>query len=292
MTPIPERCSALMTTTIMVADKAGACFGVERALELVRRTAHDAKGPVHTLGPLIHNPQVVEALSREGVSPVTDPEEARPGSTLVMRAHGVTPQVEHRAQGAGLITVDATCPYVKKVHVAVERLQKKGYEVLVVGEKGHPEVEGICGHASNARVVGSAADVASLEVGRRVGLVAQTTLERSVLRSVVCEFVGRCEELLVIDTICSATRERQEAAADLASRVDVMIVVGGRGSANTRHLADVCRAQCGCTYHVELADELDSSWFDGASAVGITAGASTPATQINEVRARVEALCS
>lgn len=281
-----------MAATITVADKAGACFGVERALELVRRTACEAKGPVHTLGPLIHNPQVVEALSCEGVSPVTEPEDAQAGSTLVMRAHGVTPQIERRAQEAGLITVDATCPYVKKVHVAVARLQKKGYEVLVVGEKGHPEVEGICGHASNARVVGSAAEVASLGIGRRVGLVAQTTLERSVLRSVVGELVGRCEELLVIDTICSATRERQEAAADLASRVDVMIVVGGRSSANTRHLADVCRAQCGRTYHVELADELDGSWFEGVKAVGITAGASTPATQIKEVRARVEALCS
>ena len=260
-----------MAATITVADKAGACFGVERALELVRRTACEAKGPVHTLGPLIHNPQVVEALSCEGVSPVTEPEDAQAGSTLVMRAHGVTPQIERRAQEAGLITVDATCPYVKKVHVAVE---------------------GICGHASNARVVGSAAEVASLGIGRRVGLVAQTTLERSVLRSVVGELVGRCEELLVIDTICSATRERQEAAADLASRVDVMVVVGGRSSANTRHLADVCRAQCGRTYHVELADELDGSWFEGVKAVGITAGASTPATQIKEVRAQVEALCS
>ena len=135
-----------MAATITVADKAGACFGVERALELVRRTACEAKGPVHTLGPLIHNPQVVEALSCEGVSPVTEPEDAQAGSTLVMRAHGVTPQIERRALEAGLITVDATCPYVKKVHVAVARLQKKGYEVLVVGEKGHPEVEGILPH--------------------------------------------------------------------------------------------------------------------------------------------------
>ncbi len=269
---------------VMVADKAGACYGVGRALELARRAAEKATSPVHTLGAIIHNPAVVAELAREGVSAVDRPEDAEPGSVLVMRAHGVTPDIERRAADAGLVIVDATCPFVKKVHRAVELLSDEGYQVVVVGESGHPEVEGICGHAPEAVVVGSSAELESLEFGRRVGVVAQTTLERSVLRDVVSALVGRCGELRVIDTICEATRERQQAAAELAAASDVMIVVGGRSSANTRHLADVCARHCTATHHVESVEELDSTWFEGARTVGITAGASTPAEQIEAVR--------
>ena len=260
---------------VMVADKAGACYGVERALELARRAAEKATSPVHTLGALIHNPAVVAELAREGVSAVDRPEDAEPGSVLVMRAHGVTPDIERRAADGGLVIVDATCPFVKKVHRAVELLSNEGDQVVVVG---------ICGHAPEAVVVGSSAELESLEFGRRVGVVAQTTLERSVLRDVVSALVGRCGELRVIDTICEATRERQQAAAELAAASDVMIVVGGRSSANTRHLADVCARHCAVTHHVESAEELDSAWFEGARTVGITAGASTPAEQIEAVR--------
>ena len=249
---------------VMVADKAGACYGVERALELARRAAEKATSPVHTLGALIHNPAVVAELAREGVSAVDRPEDAEPGSVLVMRAHGVTPDIERRAADGGLVIVDATCPFVKKVHRAVELLSNEGDQVVVVG--------------------GSSAELESLEFGRRVGVVAQTTLERSVLRDVVSALVGRCGELRVIDTICEATRERQQAAAELAAASDVMIVVGGRSSANTRHLADVCARHCAVTHHVESAEELDSAWFEGARTVGITAGASTPAEQIEAVR--------
>jgi 4-hydroxy-3-methylbut-2-enyl diphosphate reductase len=275
-------------TRIIVAEHAGACFGVERALDLASRAAADATTPVHTLGPLIHNPQVVASLSEQGVTPVEQPEDAEEGSVLIMRAHGVTPEVERRAKAAGCAVVDATCPFVKKVHKAAERLVAEGYDVLVVGEKGHPEVEGTLGHAVGARVVGSAADVDALQVGRKVGLVVQTTLAEQVLREVVAALVGRCDELRVIDTICDATSKRQEAAADLADRAGVMIVVGGKNSANTTHLYDICAQRCASTYHIELADELDAAWFAGAGLIGITAGASTPASQIEDVRACIE----
>ena len=274
---------------VIVAQKAGACFGVERALGIVHK-AIDEGGVVRTLGPLIHNPQVVGELEAQGVRAVAEPEDAQSGSVLIMRAHGVAPEVERRARAAGLTTVDATCPFVKKVHRAVERLESDGFQVVVVGESGHPEVEGTCGHAKAAVVVGSAAEVTSLELSRRGGVVAQTTLERSVLREVVAELVGRCEELRVQDTICEATSERQAAAAELAARSDVMVVVGGRSSANTRHLADVCRARCAATHHVETAQELEAAWFARACVVGITAGASTPADQIEDVRTRVKEL--
>lgn len=268
---------------VVVAQKAGACYGVSRALEIVEHAASRAEGSVYTLGPLIHNPQVIASLEDRGVVAVDEPCDATPGSALVMRAHGVTPEVERRAIDAGLEVIDATCPYVKKVHKAVERLEREGFSVVVVGEVGHPEVEGTCGHGHDVVVVGTVREAEALAFRRRIGVVVQTTLSRSVLREVVSALIGHCEELRVVDTICEATRERQQAAADLARTVDVMVVVGGRSSANTRHLYDVCRAVLGATYHIEGADELEAVWFEGAQRVGVTAGASTPASHIESV---------
>lgn len=273
---------------VIVADKAGSCYGVERALGLVRKVARESEGRVHTLGPLIHNGLVVEELASEGVEAVGEPEEAEAGATLVLRAHGVSPKVERRARAAGLVTVDATCPFVKKVHKAAERLERDGFQVVVVGERGHPEVEGTCGHVREALVVGMADELAGAEISRRVGVVAQTTLERVRLREVVSALVGRCEELRVVDTICEATRERQEAAAKLAGEVDAMVVVGGMASANTRHLADVCRRRCAATYQVEDERGIDPAWLAEARVVGLTAGASTPSDQIESVRSFIE----
>lgn len=245
---------------------------------------------VHTLGPLIHNPSVVRELGEAGVGMLDEPEQAAAGSTLVLRTHGVTPDVERRAEACGLVVADATCPFVKKVHKAAEQLAAEGYNVLVVGEKGHPEVEGTLGHAAGAQVVGSAADVEAVQVGRKVGLVVQTTLAEQVLREVVAALVGRCEELRVIDTICDATSKRQEAAADLADRADVMIVLGGKNSANTTHLYDICAKRCERTHHIESVDDLDASWLTDAELVGITAGASTPANQIERLRVGITSM--
>lgn len=277
---------------IVVAQEAGACFGVERALAMVRDTAQAATAPVHTLGPLIHNPSVVAQLAADGVSVVDDPSEASVGDILFMRTHGVTPEVEDRARELGLQVLDATCPFVKKVHVAAERLTREGYQVMVVGEAGHPEVEGTVGHAPGALVVGCAADLDGVSVARRVGLVVQTTLAQDTLREVVAALVGRCEELRVMDTICDATSKRQEAAAELAREADAMVVIGGRNSANTTHLSQICSAACERTHHIELPEELEAAWFADAELIGITAGASTPANQIDEVRARIEQLLS
>lgn len=273
-------------TTIEVAREAGACYGVERALQLAIDAAHDAEGPVHTLGPLIHNPVVVSELEAEGVTVVDDPAVGR-GATLLLRTHGVTPAVEAAARKSGAAVLDATCPFVKKVHRAIERLAKDGYQPIIVGEAGHPEVEGTLGHAPEALVIGSAAELASVEVGKRVGVVVQTTMAKAVLDEVVVALLGRADEVRVLNTICSATSERQSAAAELAARSDVMVVIGGRSSANTTHLAQICADVCASTHHIERADELEGAWFEGAQLVGVTAGASTPRSQIDEV---VEAL--
>lgn len=275
---------------IEVAREAGACFGVERALKMALEAAGEATGPVHTLGPLIHNPVVVRELEAQGVSVVAREDEASPGSTLLLRTHGVTPEVERSAREAGARVIDATCPYVKKCHKAAERLAHEGYQVIIVGEHGHPEVEGTHGHAPEALVVESPEELEGVDLGRRVGLVVQTTQTEALLREVVAALVGRIEELRLIDTICAATSERQAAARELAGRADVMVVIGGRNSANTAHLADICRERCPKTHHVETVDELEAAWFAGAELVGVTAGASTPQAHIDEVRSALEAM--
>lgn len=276
-------------TKVVVAQSAGACYGVERALRMVREAAQSG-AQVHTLGPLIHNPQVVAELEAKGVGVVESPHQ-QPGSTLVLRTHGVTPEVERDAAASGVEVLDATCPYVKKAHMAAERFSREGYQVVVVGEKGHPEVEGTAGHAPGAMIVNSADQLDGAQVGRRVGVVVQTTQTKACLDQVVCRLLGMAEEVRVVNTICDATSERQAAAAQLAGESDAMVVIGGRNSANTTHLADICRAACPRTHHIETADELQAQWFAGAAQVGITAGASTPPEQIDAVLARVRALC-
>ena len=272
---------------VIIAEHAGACYGVERALSMALKAAQEARQPVHTLGPLIHNPLVVADLKQRGVSPAATPADARTG-TLVVRAHGVTPQVAAHARELGLDVIDATCPYVKRVHHAAEKLAREGYQVLVIGESGHPEVQGIMGHAGDhALVVSSEEEIDRLSLAKRVGIVVQTTQTIELLRRIVARLVGRVEELRVVNTICEATSERQNAARATAREADCMIVVGGRESGNTQRLAQICHEACSQTHHIEDADELDPAWFAGVETIGITAGASTPAEHIERVRVRI-----
>ncbi len=274
---------------IIIAEEAGACYGVNRALDMVRDAAAHAEGPIHTLGPLIHNPTVVSELETAGVGVVEKATDA-PGGTLLLRTHGVTPSEEAEARAAHDAVLDATCPFVIRAHTAAEKLTAEGYRVIVLGEAGHPEVEGTLGHAPGAIAVESVADVEALAHLRKVGVVVQTTQSRAQLRQIVSALVGKADEVRVIDTICEATTLRQAAAAKLSREVDVMIVIGGRISANTTRLAEICSEHCAATHHIETAEELDSAWFEGAESIGITAGASTPQSQIDEVRAAVEEL--
>lgn len=279
-----------MALSIEVAQHAGVCYGVERALALAAEAAREAHGPVRTLGPLIHNPLVVAELEQAGVTVADCVEEVDTG-TVIIRAHGVVPQVVAQAEYRGLTVLDATCPYVKKVHMAAEKLVREGYQLIVVGESGHPEVEGIMGHADErARVVSSPADLVSIELSRKVGVVVQTTQTVEALSSIVSALLSRVSELRVINTICAATQERQDSAAELAARVDVMVVVGGKNSGNTRRLAQICQASCAHTFHIEDASELEGSWFDGAERIGVTAGASTPAAHIERAVEKIHSL--
>lgn len=277
-----------MTARIEIASEAGACYGVERALRMVEDAAKTSSVPVHTLGPLIHNPRVVADLAAKGVTVVDSPEESA-GDTLLLRTHGVTPEEEHRARELCHEVLDATCPFVKKVHLAASRLYREGYQVVVVGETGHPEVEATLPHAPGAVVVGDASGAAGLPSCKKIGVVVQTTQSRSNLQRVVSALLDRAEEVRVVNTICDATSGHQGACAELAARADVMIVIGGRISANTKRLAEIAAELCPRTYHIEGADELDPTWLAGAALIGITAGASTPASQIDAVRGAIEA---
>lgn len=277
-----------MAVHIQIASEAGACYGVERALRMVEDAAKTSPVPVHTLGPLIHNPRVVADLALKGVTVVDSPEESA-GDTLLLRTHGVTPNEERRARKLCHDVLDATCPFVKKVHLAASRLYREGYQVVVVGEAGHPEVEATLPHAPGAVVVGDASEVADLPACKKIGVVVQTTQSRSNLERVVSALLGRAEEVRVVNTICDATSGHQGACSELAARADVMIVIGGRISANTKRLTEIAAELCPRTYHIEGADELDPSWLDGAGLIGITAGASTPASQIDAVRSAIEA---
>lgn len=276
--------------SITVANHAGACYGVQRALDMVQEVAAKATSSVRTLGPLIHNPQVVASLEAAGVT-VTEEVPTDAGSTLVLRTHGVTPEVEAEAREHGLEVVDATCPYVKRVHHAVVRLQREGYQVLVVGEAGHPEVDAILGYAPGATAVASVEQLDTIKLAKRIGLVAQTTQAKATFDAVVNKLTSLVQEVCVINTICEATSERQQSAAELAASSDVMVVIGGRNSANTRRLAEICADVCARTHHIEVAEELEPSWFEGAKNIGLTAGASTPTSQIDTVVAAIEQMC-
>ena len=271
---------------VEVASKAGACYGVNRALELALGS-HDAPRPIHTLGPLIHNPIVVAELAAKGVDVAASLDEAASGS-VVIRSHGTSPQVIEDAQARGLKVIDATCPFVSKVQRNARMLGQEGYGVVIIGEAGHAEVEGIRAWAGGSviAVVDDARDLPD-ELPEKVGVVVQTTQSEELYNSVVAAIEARGVEVKAMKTICSATRERQRAASELAARSDCMVVIGGRNSGNTRRLVDICSKSCP-TYHIESSSELERSWFDGVYHVGVTAGASTPQSHVDSVVATLE----
>lgn len=261
---------------IFLADKAGFCFGVKRAINTAFEAAADG-GKVYCLGPLIHNPQEVERLSQAGVRTVEDFSALKQGESLIIRSHGVPPRVLAQARERGLNIIDLTCPFVGKAQRDAEALKKEGYQVVVVGEKKHPEVQSILGYAGdNAIVMETAEDIEGIQFHHRLGVVAQTTQSYGNFSQIVIKLLRLSKELKVFNTICNSTKERQDAARLLAGMVDVMLVVGGRNSANTGRLASVCRQENRPTYHIEVADEIESEWLENVEKVGITAGASTP----------------
>jgi 4-hydroxy-3-methylbut-2-enyl diphosphate reductase len=275
---------------VTVAEGAGFCFGVRRALKIAFEAARREQGSVVTLGPIIHNPQVVDRLEEEGLRVIEDLSGQR-GGTLVVRSHGLPNRQLEEAGARGMEIVDATCPFVKQAQERAAQLEEEGHFVIVVGEEDHPEVLSITGGLKGpALVVDGTRPLPDLPEAPRYGVVSQTTQPKEHLAAVVEQLLERTRELKVFNTICDATFERQDSALDLARGVDVMLVVGGRNSANTRRLWELCR-DAGCeAYQIETADELDPLWFNGKEAVGITGGASTPQWIIDQVVEAVESM--
>lgn len=263
------------------ARSAGFCFGVRRALKLADQ-ALERYGEVCSLGELIHNPSVVAGLREKGVDVINDLNEAR-GRPVLIRSHGVAPGVFKSAQAQGLAIIDATCPFVKRVQELAEDLSQNGYQVVICGSVEHPEVRGILGWTGyKAVVVYNLQDIEHLPHSEKIGVLSQTTQTRDRFNSIARELVGKAQEVRIYDTICRASLARQEEAAAISAQVDMMVVIGGRNSANTCKLAEICRNHV-ATHHIESVAELEPALFKGIGSVGVTAGASTPDWIIEEV---------
>jgi len=262
---------------------------VRRAIKIALAAAGRSEEGVLTLGPLIHNPQVVIKLQQVGVRPIR--RLTRSGGVLVIRSHGASPDVVARAGKLGYKVIDATCPFVRKAQRQARKLHQMGYQVVIVGERAHPEVKAIRDHIEGRTLVTDSSNhVKRLKFGDRVGIIAQTTVSVKLFAAVVGEIVKRAREVLVFNTICIETARRQDRAAKLASQVDVLLVVGGKNSANTTRLKHLCEMICSRTRHIETADEIDSRWFRKGDAVGIVAGASTPRWLVEEIVGRLREL--
>jgi 4-hydroxy-3-methylbut-2-enyl diphosphate reductase len=274
---------------ILLAQSAGFCFGVRRATTMAFEAA-ESRGRICSLGPIIHSPQLVEKLEEKGVRVLRQVEEIT-GGAVIIRSHGVTSQELDALAGRDVEIVDATCPFVKKAQEHAALLSREGYTVVLVGEKDHPEVQGIVSYAreGDVFVVADPDDALALPRCSRMGIVAQTTQSIENLRTIVDICLEKCKELRIYNTICDATSVRQNEARAIARQADVMLVIGGYNSANTNRLARICRDIQPKTHHIETAGQIESQWFDGAETVGITAGASTPRWIIDEVVKRVPA---
>ena len=277
---------------VIVAKTAGFCFGVKRAVEQVYEQIEKADRPVYTFGPIIHNEQVVEDLAQKGVRVIDTEEEleAVRDAIVIIRSHGVGKHIYDLLERNGVTVVDATCPFVKKIHRIVQEQQAAGRRVIIVGNPDHPEVQGIRGWGDEGTLVVENADqIENLPVSTKDKLcvVAQTTFNYNKFQDLVEKFEKKGYDILVLNTICNATQERQVEAKRIASEVDAMIVIGGRNSSNTQKLYEICRKECKNTYFIQTLGDFNPECVNSVRSVGITAGASTPNQIIEEVHTNV-----
>jgi 4-hydroxy-3-methylbut-2-en-1-yl diphosphate reductase len=271
---------------IIIAKTAGFCFGVKRAVDIAFRLASEKRKGVYTLGPIIHNPQVVEKLGKKGIIPLEDYKSKTDVKALIIRTHGIPLQLSGEIATSGCEIIDATCPFVKKAQYYAKLLKEEGYQVVILGEKNHPEVQSLMSYAdSDAIVVNAETPLPRLK--NRIGLVVQTTQPLESLKKVLSGVLRHAKEIKVYNTICNSTALRLKETARMAGQVDVMFVAGGKNSANTTQLTKLCESLSVPTYHIETASEIRKKWIANAKHIGITAGASTPGWIIKEVKKRI-----
>lgn len=269
---------------VKLASKRGFCFGVEDAIELAEHTVQEHTGRVVALGPVIHNSQVVEKLEQAGLNQSADLETVPAGTTVLIRSHGAGPETFARAAELNVPLVDATCVLVKRAQTVVQQLHAEGYQVVMIGDAEHPEVKGVIGYAPNVIVVDREEDLdAALPKRGKLGIVAQTTHAPEHVAEMIGAIARRpFRELKVVNTLCLEVIRRQEAAVALCGEVDVMFVLGGLHSANTRELARLCTEEGVPTYHLETWEQFKPEMVKGRKTAGVTAGASTPDFIIND----------
>ena len=282
---------------IKIADTAGFCFGVKRAVNQVYELIEQDVFPIYTLGPIIHNEEVVSDLEKKGVRVIQESDlDILSEGTVVIRSHGVGKVVYDKLKEKNISFVDVTCPFVLKIHRIVERESVNGKHIVIIGDPEHPEVKGICGWCAGAyTVIKSRQDAEEFNRNpdQRLCIVSQTTFNYNKFKELVEIFEKKSYDnsvfniIDVLNTICSATEERQKEAAKIAGEVDTMLVIGGKHSSNTQKLFEICKKECRNTYYIQTPVDLDSEMFQCSSYVGITAGASTPKKIIEEVQEHV-----
>mgnify|MGYP001149175278 CR=1 FL=1 len=276
---------------VILAKSAGFCFGVKRAVDTVYEQT-GTRGKIYTYGPIIHNEEVVRDLEQKGVKVLGNETElnALTEGTVVIRSHGVERRINDAIAEKGLRCVDATCPFVKKIHRIVEKESAAGRRIIIIGNRNHPEVEGICGWSLTEPVVIESMEEAEkfkADPEEKLCIVSQTTFNYNKFQDLVEKISKTYYDILVLNTICNATQERQVEARQIASQVDVMIVIGGRNSSNTQKLYEICRRECKHTYYIQTLEDFKPEITGTVRSVGITAGASTPNQIIEEVHTNV-----
>lgn len=269
---------------VKVAKKYGFCFGVKRAIQIAERNRHAT-----TFGPLIHNAKEIERLQKDfDVSLSETLSQAQDSKSVIVRTHGITKGDLQTLKSQQIRIVDATCPFVTKPQNIVEKMSQENYQIIIFGDSNHPEVKGVASYGENVIIVAKLEELYDLTFSKKVALVSQTTKQPEQFGKIAAYLASRVNECRVFNTICNATFENQSAVDELSQEVDIMIIVGGKNSSNTKQLLKIAQTHCADSYLVEDENELDSMWFHNKTLCGITAGASTPDWIIQRVQAKIE----
>jgi len=275
---------------VKLTEEYGFCFGVKRALEIARRSLREGK-KFDSLGPIIHNEYVVDELKKEGVEVIDSIEESKKNLVLI-RTHGVPPEIYEKAKSLGKELIDCTCPFVSNAQKWAKKFYEEGYVVIVVGKKDHPEVVGIVGHTEGKAIVVSSSHELDVDLirNKKVGVVAQTTSRLDMVQDVMNRLVEEASEVRFANTRCNTTQKRQEQVEKLSKEVDVMVIVGGKNSSNTRRLYEIASKNCKKAYLVSSPDEISGDWFYNVNSIGVSGGASTPPEMVEEVYEKIKNL--
>lgn len=273
---------------IIVARNSGFCYGVRRALQLARKTGQKSGQRIFSWGEIIHNPEVITSLRKDGILVADSLSQLKPGDTVIIRSHGISPAVYRALRKKKVRLVDATCPIVKKIQQTVDRLSRRSGEIIIVGNKNHPEIQGLLGYSrGKARVVENEEQARALPFRKKRAVLAQSTQDGQLFSQVVGVLAEKTAELQVFNTICQSTRIRQVSTAELARQVEVLLIIGGKNSSNTNKLYQISRRLLPRTYFIESAEEITPEMLRGVNKIGLSGGASTPPEVINKTVAAI-----